>query len=93
MLHQLRLLLRDLKDPSSQPKYPRIFEENKTIYIYTVRVLTRNAWMHVEYTSLELGFGTYDDFPLPVGPRIAFRPGLIIPLQDNNTHAQVYLAS
>lgn len=29
--------------------------------------------------------GTHEDFPLPVGPRIALRPGLIIPLQDNNT--------
>lgn len=28
---------------------------------------------------------THEDFPLPVGPRIALRPGLIIPLRDNNT--------
>lgn len=26
---------------------------------------------------------THEDFPLPVGPRMALRPGLIIPLQDN----------
>ena len=25
---------------------------------------------------------THEDFPLPVGPRIAFKPGLIIPLQS-----------
>lgn len=29
------------------------------------------------------------DFPLPVGPRIALRPGLMIPLQDNSTQLSV----
>lgn len=32
---------------------------------------------------------THEDFPLPVGPRIALRPGLKIPLQDNDTQLSV----
>lgn len=27
---------------------------------------------------------TYEDFPLPVGPRIALRPGLIMPLKNKH---------
>lgn len=33
---------------------------------------------------------THEDFPLPVGPRMAFRPGLMMPLQDNDKTHKIF---
>lgn len=50
-------------------------------YIYLQQIQEIHFWYQVG--------DTHEDFPLPVGPRIALRPGLIIPLQDNNTELSV----
>ena len=85
------LLLRDLKDPFWQPKYPRTFrrqQQEQQLNISTTN--TGDYYIFVTIFLLWYQFiDTHEDFPLPVGPRIALRPGLIIPLRDNNTELSV----
>lgn len=47
-------------------------------------MLVETYWKNVSETrcllALEQSKGTHDDFPLPVAPIMAFKPGFIIPL-------------
>lgn len=35
------------------------------------------------------GESTHEDLPLPVGPRIAFKPGFIMPLEEGKSYFQM----